>query len=660
MGMKSGYRKDLDGLRAIAIISGCAFHTGFGFKGGFVGAEIFFALSGFLITFLLLGEYSKNGKISLINFWSRRAKRLFPGLLVMIILTTLFMSIVLLPGEALSLKADTFWSLLYSANWHLLASGETYVGAAFTESSPLRHMWSLAVEEQFYLVWPIALMLIIAMRRRIKLLLGLIIVISVGYTQYLVFHGGGNRIYYDTFARVYELLIGAFAAVLLWQGFRIKKHASRISYISLLVLAILLVISDDASKIFFPWGSLLAVVSTSILIISLDEEENYVKKFLTSRVMRYIGIRAYGIFLYHMPVLVLVPRFSPYNRVINLVIAVVITFALAIISFKFIEDPIRKMEIKSFTPKVTLAAGVGILIATSSIPGLYIAKNSTLSEKALVNNCQEKSVVCTPEVLQNQVVTEWWCPEDLVDNNIFANGKPSHNMRGNATCIVHKESSPRMTVAVVGDSEAKSFVPGLYLEAKKNHWDLVTSAKDGCPFIFGENRPKNQLMVELCNDSTSNAITTLKKEYNYDKVIIANHFLTLSGCEKECLIELEENLSSNIGELITESSEIIVVLPIRPIATKYCILTTTAFCNVMDEEVASFDKYREIYKGIYERVAERYPGKVSVLSVEDTSCPNSPKCTYLQGFKPIRGDFSHISTYMSIEIGKALAKNINR
>lgn len=660
MGMKTSYRKDLDGLRAIAIISGCAFHTGFGFNGGFVGAEIFFAVSGFLITFLLLSEYTKKGKIGLVGFWSRRAKRLFPGLVVMILLSSVAMGFVLLPGEALSYKASAFWSLLYGANWHLLESGQTYVGAAFTESSPLRHMWSLAVEEQFYLVWPIILIVIFAFKKNIKLVIGLLILISVIYTQYLVFNGGGNRIYYDTFARIYELLVGAYAAVLVWQGFKVKRYASVLSYVSIVVLGVLLVISNDGSSLFFPWGSLLAVLATAVIIVSLDEHENMLKKVLSSRPMRYVGVRAYGIFLYHMPVLVLVPRFSNYNRVINLIIAVAATFLLAIISFKFVEDPIRKMEIKKITPKITLAVGVSVLMLSSLLPGLYLAKNSTLSEIALIDTCKEDSVVCTPSVLLNQVVTEWWCPEDLVDKNIFANGKPSRNMQGNATCSVSSNAKPSMRVAVVGDSEAKSLVPGLLTQARKYDWELISTAKDGCPFIFGESRPKDQLMLELCNDSTSKAISSLKDNYDIDKVIVSNHFLTLNGCTDNCLAELESNMEYNVNEISKESREVLLVLPIRPIATKYCILTTTEFCALMDEEVASFDKYLEIYKGIYSRIAAKNPERIKVISVENVSCPNTPECTYLQGRKPIRGDFSHISSYMSVEVAKKLATAINK
>lgn len=660
MGMKTSYRKDLDGLRAIAIISGCAFHTGFGFKGGFVGAEIFFAVSGFLITFLLLSEYTKKGKIGLVGFWSRRAKRLFPGLVVMILLSSVAMGFVLLPGEALSYKASAFWSLLYGANWHLLESGQTYVGAAFTESSPLRHMWSLAVEEQFYLVWPIILILIFTFKKNIKLVLGLLILVSVIYTQYLVFNGGGNRIYYDTFARVYELLVGAYGAVLVWQGYKVKKFASTLSYISIVILGVLLVISNDGSSLFFPWGSLLAVIATMVIIVSLDEHENMLKKLLSSRPMRYVGIRAYGIFLYHMPVLVLVPRFSNYNRVINLIIAVSVTFLLAILSFKFIEDPVRKMEIKQITPAITLIIGVSILLVSSLLPGIYLAKKSTLSEISLIETCKEDSIVCTPSVLLNQVVTEWWCPEDQVDNNIFANGKPSRNMKGNATCVVSSNAKPSVRVAVIGDSEAKSLIPGLLTQARKYDWELISSAKDGCPFIFGDSRPKDQLMIELCNESTSKAIRQLKNDYEIDKVIVSNHFLTLNGCNESCLADLERNMEYNINEMSRDTQEVLLILPIRPIATKYCILTTTEFCGVMDEEVASFNKYLEIYRGIYERIAANNPEKIKVISVEDVSCPNTPNCTYLQGRKPIRGDFSHISTYMSVEIAKKLATAINK
>jgi peptidoglycan/LPS O-acetylase OafA/YrhL len=169
-------RPALDGLRALAVSGVAIYHFGGGavswLPGGFLGVDLFFVLSGYLITGLLLAEYAKRGRIDLLGFWVRRLRRLAPALLLVLLAVTAYIWWDTPPDAYPARRLDLFWTVGYLANWHLIATSETYF-AAYTTASPLRHAWSLAVEEQFYFVWPTVLFLLLRAGQRLPGVRGL-------------------------------------------------------------------------------------------------------------------------------------------------------------------------------------------------------------------------------------------------------------------------------------------------------------------------------------------------------------------------------------------------------------------------------------------------------------------------------------------------------
>src|SRR5262245_41272123 len=158
------YQPALDGLRGVAVLAVLLFHAGH-LRGGFLGVDLFFTLSGFLITTLLLAEHSARGRISLRNFWSRRARRLLPALYLVLGATVAYAALFARPDSLQQIRGDAFAALAYVANWHLIATGGSY-WSQYAAPSPLEHLWSLAVEEQFYIVWPLLVVGILAWSRR--------------------------------------------------------------------------------------------------------------------------------------------------------------------------------------------------------------------------------------------------------------------------------------------------------------------------------------------------------------------------------------------------------------------------------------------------------------------------------------------------------------
>src|SRR5580698_8184889 len=211
------YLPALDGVRAFAVVAVMMYHGGLSITtGGFMGVDTFFVLSGFLITSLLVGEWGETLTIKLSAFWARRARRLLPALLLMLLFVALLAGVIVPSGTYPTLRLDALSTLFYVSNWHFLLIGSNYFNQT-AQQSPLIHTWSLAVEEQFYLVWPIVVLLILRFTKNLRVLLGVCCAFAAASAieMYALFQPGGtnNRLYYGTDTRSQCLFIGAALAV---------------------------------------------------------------------------------------------------------------------------------------------------------------------------------------------------------------------------------------------------------------------------------------------------------------------------------------------------------------------------------------------------------------------------------------------------------------
>jgi peptidoglycan/LPS O-acetylase OafA/YrhL len=214
----TGWRPGLDGLRAIAVLSVMAYHEpNLVLAGGFLGVDLFFVLSGFLITGLLLDEHRRSGKVSLRSFWNRRGRRLLPALAAMLLAVVVVTTLIGDVNQRRDLPGGLLSAVFYVSNWNLIAQHQSYFDQ-FTSLSPLQHLWSLAIEEQFYLLWPIVV--IACLSRSRKLLIGVTAVAtlaSIGLMAFFLGEGDPSRSYYGTDTRMFALLIGALGALFAWE-----------------------------------------------------------------------------------------------------------------------------------------------------------------------------------------------------------------------------------------------------------------------------------------------------------------------------------------------------------------------------------------------------------------------------------------------------------
>ncbi|MCY7976593.1 acyltransferase family protein [Bacillus inaquosorum] len=359
------YIPGLDGLRAFAVLSVIAYHLNFsGANGGFIGVDIFFVLSGYLITSILLPAHGNDISLDFRDFWVRRIRRLLPAAYLMIFSTVVW--VVLFDRELLhTVRGDAISSLFYMSNWWFIFHKLSYFDS-FGSPSPLKNLWSLAIEEQFYMIWPMFLvggMYIFKKRARLAAAVSLLALCSAVMMSILYEPGGDpSRVYYGTDTRSFALLIGC-ALALVWPMKRLSSnrlsnklkhtlHATELSAFCILVLCVYF--TDEYEPFLYRGGMLLISMIAAILIACVCHPSSFLGNLLSWRPLRWLGTRSYGIYLWHYPVIVLSTPVQEIGNPVfwHIVLKVIVTFILAELSYHFIEKPVRTQGFRSFFRRI--------------------------------------------------------------------------------------------------------------------------------------------------------------------------------------------------------------------------------------------------------------------------------------------------------------------
>ncbi|WP_232237978.1 acyltransferase family protein [Rhodococcus sp. 2G] len=515
----SSFRPDLEGMRAVAVLSVFVNHL-FGWPaGGFVGVDIFFVLSGFFITGLLIRERTQSGTISFRNFYIRRVRRIIPAS-VLVLLVTIVAAYVVFPAQrAKETALDGMWAALFGANWRFQSSGTDY----FQEGqppSPLQHYWSLSIEEQFYFVWPALLLGIFLATRRAarrgdsqrRLLalaggMGAICLLSFAWSV-LESANAPTSAYFSTFTRVWELGVGALIAIL---GPVITKLPldgpirMLLSYVGFAgVVASLFIISEETR---FPGpGALLPVLSTALVIAAFHNAPVRGVPFLTNPVSLYFGKTSYSLYLWHWPIIVIFAAILPEGPTYYLTTAV-LTLALAHVSFTYFEDPIRR---SSWLEKPTVLQrpreisispefwrGVGFSSAALVLTAILVIQ--LIDRENGVGEQYESLYVAGAEEIAdvdpcfgagarvNPNCVPAYEPSDLSPSiDTFAKDNQGayscwRTVGGQMKrCTYGSDEEDALRVALIGDSHAAMLSVGLAQQLVSNNWSLTTYLGNGC------------------------------------------------------------------------------------------------------------------------------------------------------------------------------------
>ena len=458
------HHRGLDGLRGVAVILVIIFHSGLSWlPGGFLGVSVFFTLSGFLITSLLINECENTGRIDLKSFWGRRLRRLAPASLVVIAGVIGLASRLSTSIEASRIKGDAISATLYFSNWQFIYSGHSY-GELFAAPSPLQHLWSLSIEEQLYVIVPVVIagLFALGLRRRAT---GYVFLVAVAAsTIATMFTNSHELIYYGTHTRAAELLLGAALACLFGQ--RIEKLAvnQAKSLSTLYIVPIVgVVVLSRFSSVDSPWvysGALTAFAGLSVICLIAAIQAGPVRSFLSWSPLVRVGEVSYGLYLIHWPVIVwLNSERVDLQPTALFGVQVIVMVILTVASYWLIEQPIRRRKVLlsvRWAASTFVAAVVGVLFLASAILASASTQVDTASE-VLVTVAPTTSVVDPSNVNSTTIAS--------------SSVKPARVDR----------TGP-LSVLVIGDSTAENIATAL-AQASDGSLGVISGGVLGCPLL---------------------------------------------------------------------------------------------------------------------------------------------------------------------------------
>ena len=447
-----GYEPALDGLRAAAVLAVLFFHSGLSWaKGGFLGVDAFFVLSGFLISALLLREWEKTGTIRLADFWWRRARRLFPALVLVLAAVALYAAVLAEPHELSQIRDDGSATVLYLANWHFIGTGHSYF-EQFATPSPFRHCWSLAIEEQFYVIWPLIAFGALRLGGKTQALL-VILASALGAasaTSMIVLfdpRADVSRVYYGTDTRAQALLVGALLAML-WTAHPIVtgRPARALLHGAALVSACALgwfwCFATGNAAWLYRGGFLGHAVLVGIVIMSaMQPSRGPIGRALSCAPLPSLGKISYGVYLWHWPVFVaLSPTRFDLPTPLLFALRMGATLLLAVGSYVLVEKPVRDGVWKSWRAKLGLFATAAV-----SVEALYVLALAAPQPSAAPAAVSAPAAAPRPP---------------------WGSGKPA--------------AGDAIRVLLVGDSVASSLAPGLLRAGAERGFLLWNATLPGC------------------------------------------------------------------------------------------------------------------------------------------------------------------------------------
>lgn len=574
---RSHQRLDIQGLRAVAILTVLANHLWGWPGGGFVGVDVFFVISGFLITGNLLRTAESAGTVSFRRFYWNRVRRIVPAATVVLILTFLVSTLLYLPFRAQQVGVDALFASVFLANWHFAMQDTDYF-AAGDAVSPLQHYWSLSIEEQFYFVWPALILLIsvVVVRRgwgharRMELAAAVMAVIVTVSLALAVIETAASPTwaYFSTFDRVWELGVGALLATSVGLLARIPRWLKPwMSWAGLLLIGISLVVIGESSVGFpAPWALLPVAGSALVIAAGVGGEPRY-QEFLRNPVSTYIGNFSYSLYLVHWPVIVLLGAVMAPGASFYLV-AITLAFGLAIASYHFVENPLRHADLTTATAALRAIrsrdveigrpskyAAVGAMALLTLGLCLYITRPVgppaavPSAAAAVATDLSSQSGAPLPPLtaaLQKEIgaaleATEWPALHPTMESVIAehltqipeASGCGLPAARDTKPCSWGSATAP-MRVVLVGNSVATGYIGPLrdLALASDGRVQVHTEAMPGCNFVDDLIDTGDQRYHDACSARKQHAVDLINQT-RPAVVVISNTYATKAIAGRE-------------------------------------------------------------------------------------------------------------------------------
>lgn len=489
-------RLDIEGMRTIAVGSVLAFHAGLPwFEGGFVGVDVFFVLSGFLITGLLAREVSRSGRVRIGNFWARRVKRLLPASATVLLFSALVTWIYLPITQRQAFSGDIVSAALYVVNWRLADRSVDYL-AEDVGASPVQHYWSLSVEEQFYLIWPLLMLVIgIIAAKRWKLgafaALGLLTVVSFGYSV-AQSHSNPDTAFFVSTTRIWELGIGALLALSATQVGRLPGVLRAIGGWVGIALIAYAVVFFDGSTVWPGVNALVPTVGAALMIASgITRTPGSPQRLLSIAPMVWIGGLSYSIYLWHWPMLIAAQAEYPDLRLRWTVLLMIASIVPSWLCHKFIENPIRfgtpfKPTGRALAMGAALTAigvSIGMGLSASSDDGVQIAsEKDSIGARALLDKADAGTVWSDIKSVKQMRPLPIDAPKDRPAFYDDGSGCQLPKAVSKPKLCVAGDKSADRTLLIVGDSKIAQWETVLSKLGKEEGFKVLQLTKSACAF----------------------------------------------------------------------------------------------------------------------------------------------------------------------------------
>jgi peptidoglycan/LPS O-acetylase OafA/YrhL len=649
----SGYRPHLDGLRSIAVYLVVAYHAGIArFSDGFIGVDVFFVLSGYLVTQLLVRDIRGEGRVRFARFYSRRFRRLLPAALVTLVVSAVVFTAISTPAEVAGAMGGVRAAFLYVTNWYFIHQSADYF-AADINTNPVLHFWSLAVEEQFYFVWPLLLSVLFLVGARFgrhKWMFVRIAVVAGAIVSMLaalrIEHTNLSRAYYGTDTRAYQLLAGAFLALtpVCFDYARRFPKLMRVAGVAS-VVAIFLLASSLFERTPVERGIAVAVVVCTLLLAIESGVPSITARALSLSPLVYLGRVSYGTYLWHwIVILVAAHAFDP-SPISMFAIACLVATGIASLSYQVLERPIRESNVLDRHRRVVVAVGVSL----SLVFGVFAAPRLLDSDKVRTEVATAPAAATGPTDVSAAAPAlanlDWKAALD--DKPAFPNclGK---SPRG---CVVVEGHGPR--VMLMGDSVARMLLPAFQLIAQKEGFELDAAVRPNCPWQRGV---LYEVETVNCPKYQKDWYERLVPQLDPDVIVVSHRPIDdpngpqtmigpdgrFSPMEAEGTRELDDATRKSLQGLHANGRKVVIVESVPLARTKDDPLKCISQATTLDACRFVADAQSTPLEEIDRDIAKHTDATWS-LDLDHLLCPYMPICDPVVAGQIVRRDVVHIT-----------------
>lgn len=685
----SKFRLDIEGLRAIAVVFVVIWHAGVPqLPGGFIGVDVFFVISGFLMTGILYRELLNSGRIHFLEFFARRVKRLIPASALTIAVTMVAAWVVLSASRVLEIAYDAIAAMLYVVNWRL-ADGSVDYFAQDQSASPLQHFWSLSVEEQFYIFWPLLLGAVAVLvawglctpRVGITAALSLIFVSSLAWSFFYTESNAG-RAYFVTTTRLWELALGGLVAVALVHRSSFPRVlAAVLSWLGLgAVLAAGLVFTTEMP---FPgWIALVPTLGTAALIAFTPSAGTAGPgKILSLRSMTWLGSISYSLYLWHWPVIILgAAAITSSARQITVTEGLLLAAASVLpawLSLKYVENPVRRSEwtnerqantffMALFATAVPLALAMTMAVSIRSIEPIRQAQSAPAAFSSSASE-READLVGAELLRPDPATSTAGEVRDAVDSiyprpSDAAASLPPHQRAGCHTDIesdtfqvcAYGELDSDFSMMVAGDSHAAQWVSALTEVAKREGWRLEVATKSTCPLTAASISLANVGNYEACTRWNESAMSYLEGPDRPDVLVHTNSVYTTAVQGGE-----EAFIKGGIEVIERARAAGVKVVALRDTPRPSVNVAECVEANQSSLSACAFDRAGSLAASDQSQAMMVSATNISRIDLTDWICPRD-SCAPVIGGILVWRDSNHLTNEYSRTLATPLAEEITR